>query len=400
MQEVWRREAAHVLAALLRRGDALEDCEDAAQEACLAASLQWPVDGAPSNPRGWLIRVASRRLIDARRADQARNRREMSDAYAAEVDRPTAPATSVTDADDSLQLLVLCCHPALTAGSAVALTLRAVAGLSTRQVADGLLIPESSAAQRISRAKRTLREAGASFGPVPLRDLPRRLHAVRHVLHLIFTAGSTLTTGPEVIDEGLTREAIRLTRRLHRAVPRDGETAGLLALMLLVDARSSSRIVKGRLIPLPEQNRVLWDRDAIDEAVALLERSLPEGRVGTFQLQAAIAAVHATAATFAETDWPQIRALYDMLGSVAPSPAVDLGAAIAVSEADGPRAGLRALEDLVRRRPRDHRVLAARAHLLDAIGDPEAEACYRRAAALTASIPEQIYLNDRADHCR
>lgn len=360
----------------------------------MAAAVQWPREGMPTNPRGWLIRVASRRLIDAQRSDVARPRRELQ----TEQDRTATWSQRVDDHDDSLQMLVLCCHPALTTASAVALTLRAVGGLTTRQIAAGLLVPESTAAQRVSRAKATLRSAGARFEPVPPEQLPARLHAVRHVLHLIFTTGSSLPSGSTVIDRTLTDDAIRITERLHRAVPRDPETAGLLALMLLVDARAATRINDGRLVPLAEQDRAAWDAAQIDRAVLLLEEALPRGRVGPFQLQAAIAAVHATAAAFADTDWPQILTLYRMLLTVAPSAAVELGAAIALSEVEGPEAGLAALEPLVAARPRDHRVIAARAHMLETLARPEAAVAFRQAAALTDSIPEQNYLNVKAGH--
>ena len=393
LEDVWRREAPHVLAALQRRGTSLDDAEDAAQEALLAAIRQWPREGTPGNPRGWLVRVASRRLLDARRADAARPRRELRVSQ-----DPTATwSDRVHDHDDSLQMLVLCCHPALSPASAVALTLRAVGGLTTRQVAAGLLVPEATAAQRISRAKATLRSAGARFGALPPEELPARLHAVRHVLHLIFTTGSSLPSGPDVLDRALTADALRLTERLHRAVPRDPETAGLLALMLLVDARAPTRVRAGRLVPLAEQDRGAWSSDQIRRAVALLEETLPRGPVGPFQVQAAIAAVHATATDYADTDWPQILELYGMLRALDPSPAVELGAAIALSEVEGPEAGLAALAPLEAARPRDHRVIAARAHLLLALDRPEAGDAFRRAAALTHSIAEQRYLNGLAD---
>lgn len=400
IEDVWRREAPYVLAALLRGGRPLADCEDAAQEAMIAALQQWRVDAIPRNPRGWLIRVASRRLIDMHRTDSARARREVYDAYASEHDRPVNWADRSSDRDDSLQLLILCCHPGLTPGAAVALTLRAVAGLTTRQIAAGLLIPESTVAQRITRAKKTLAQKGARFAPAPVDELPQRLHAVRHVLHLTFTEGSSATAGAELIDTGLTHEAIRLTAQLHRALPRDTESTGLLALMLLVDARTASRTRDGALVPLAEQDRSQWDHDQIVRAVALLEEALPSGPVGPFQLQAAIAAVHATAATFAETDWDQILQLYRMLQQVAPSPAVDLGAAIARSEVDDPAAGLAALGPLLQHRPRDHRIIAARAHLLEAIGDPGAADHFEQAAALTDSVPEQRYLHAKAAQLR
>lgn len=391
VEDVWRREAPHVLAALLRRTAGFEDCEDAAQEALAAATEQWPRDGMPTNPRGWLIRVASRRLVDAQRAEASRRLREDR----AEQERTTW-SDRVNDRDDTLQLLVLCCHPVLTTASAVALTLRAVGGLTTPQIAAGLLVPEATAAQRISRAKATLRRHQVRLGQVGPGELPARLHAVRHVLHLVFTTGSSVPSGPRLLDRPLTAEAIRLTEQLHRAVPRDPETAGLLALMLLVDARAVTRVRDGALVPLAEQDRSLWDTAQIDRAVRLLEEVLPRGEVGAFQLQAAIGAVHATAATFADTDWHQVRELYRMLVGLGPNPAAELGAAIALSEVDGPRAGLAALAPLARARPRDHRVIAAQAHLLERLGDPTAPELFRRAASLTDSIPEQRYLNAKA----
>ncbi|MGD9959553.1 RNA polymerase sigma factor [Nocardioides sp.] len=396
IEEVWRREAPHVLAALLRRGSVLEDCEDAAQEALAAAAAQWPRDEVPRNPRGWLIRVASRRLIDVTRANAARTQREISDAT------PDVASWSARtgDQDDSLQMLMLCCHPCLSTASSVALTLRAVAGLTTREIAAGLLVPEATAAQRISRAKATLRAHDARFAGIEMAELPPRLHAVRHVLHLIFTTGAAPPSGAAVINQDVVSEAIRLTERLHRALPRDPETSGLLALMLLVQARAAARTRDGMLVPLAEQDRGQWDRDLIARGVSLLEEALPTGPVGPFQLQGAIAAVHATSTTLRSTDWAQIHELYRMLLSVSPSPAAELGAAIALSELRGPLAGLEELQPLLRARPRDHRIHAAMAHLLEAVGDPAAVAAYARAAALTDSIAEQRYLNDRAHQVR
>lgn len=393
---MWRREAPHVLAALLRRGASLDDSEDAAQEALLAAAEQWPRDGVPQSPRGWLIRVASRRLIDAHRASSARTNREAHE----ETSRAVLWSERTGDHDDSLQMLVLCCHPSLSTASAVALTLRAVAGLTTREIAAGLLVPEATAAQRISRAKATLRAKDARFGAVEAAELGQRLHAVRHVLHLIFTTGAAPPSGDEVVDHDMVAEAIRLTERLHRALPRDPETMGLLALMLLVDARAAARTRNGILIPLAEQDRHQWDQEKIARGVSLVEEALPSGPVGPFQLQAAISAVHDTAETFESTDWAQIHELYQMLLTVAPSPAAALGAAIALSELDGPAAGLEALQPLLTARPRDHRVLAAAAHLLDALGSPEAADAFQTAATLTESIPEQRYLYAKARRAR
>lgn len=394
-----RREAPHVLAALLRRGAGLEDCEDACQEALLAATQQWPAGGIPTSPRGWLIRAASRRLIDQQRSRASRTNREILDAYRAELDRPSSWADRGSDSDDSLQLLILCAHPCLTPTSAVALTLRAVAGLTTRQVATALLASEATVAQRISRAKKTLRTNAVSFGPIAPTELPQRVHAVRHVLHLMFTTGSTREDGPDLVDTSLTGEAIRLTERLHRALPHDPETAGLLALMLLVDARTPARLDGQILVPLADQDRSSWKRAAITRATRLLEQALPHGPVGTFQLQAAIAAVHCDAPTYADTDWPQILTLYRMLADVAPSPAVDLGRAIALSEVEGARAGLDALTPLLRTQSDDPHVIATLAHLLDVAGEPTAPDAYRRAAALTASDPTRRYLEQRADSC-
>lgn len=391
LEDVWRREAPHVLAALQRRGCSLPDAQDAAQDALLDAMSQWPRQGVPANPRGWLIRVASRRLVDAQRSDVARERREGQTAVSTD-----GWSGRVDDHDDSLQMFVLCCHPALTTPSAVALTLRAVGGLTVEQIAVGLQVPKSTAAQRISRAKATLRAADARFGSVPPAEFPARLHAVRHVLHLIFTTGSSAPSGPEVIDQSLTDEAIRLTERLHRALPRDTETAGLLALMLLVDARAPGRVRDGQLVPLADQDRDAWKHRQITRGAELLEQALPRARVGPFQLQASIAAVHATAPTFDETDWLQILQLYRMLVDIAPSPAAQLGAAIALSEVNGAQAGLEALEPLATARPNDHRIIAARAHLLQRLGRAEARLEFRRAAALTDSVPEQNYLNSKA----
>lgn len=392
-----RREVPHVLAALLRLCDELEDCEDACQEALLAATQQWPADGIPTNPRGWLIRAASRRLIDQHRSRTSRTNRELLDAYREGLERAPSWAERAADSDDSLQLLVLCAHPCLTPMSAVALTLRAVAGLTTRQIAAALLTPEATVAQRISRAKKTLRTNAVNFGPIAPTELPLRLHAVRHVLHLMFTTGSTREEGPNLVDTSLTDEAIRLTERLHRALPRDPETAGLLALMLLVDARTPARLDGDVLVPLAEQDRSSWKRAVITRATRLLEEALPHGPVGTFQLQAAIAAVHCNAATYADTDWPQILALYRMLARIAPSTAVDLGRAIALSEVEGAYAGLDALAPLLRSQPDDPHVMGALAHLLDVAGEPTASDTYRRAAALTASDPIRRYLEQRAD---
>jgi len=393
-EDVWRRESPHVLAALLRRHGDLADCEDAAQEALEAAAKQW--DPPPENPRGWLITVASRRLIDRARADAARADREQA---AAEEPPPEPPGR-----DDSLELLLLCCHPALSRTSQVALTLRTVSGLSTAEIAAAFLVPEATMGQRLSRARATLREAGARFGRPAPDELPARVAAVLDVLYLVFNEGYTRSAGDALLDGELTREAIRLTRELGRALPDHDEVAGALALMLLTQAREPARTdARGDLVPLADQDRSLWRSEEIAEGVAILERVLPRGPVGRFQLQAAIAAVHAEAPDAAATDWAQIRALYDMLERVAPGPAVTLNRAVAVGMASGPAAGLTIVDGLLQdpRMARHHRTHAVRAHLLELAGDRAGAAqAYERAAALTASLPEQRYLNRRAAEAR
>ena len=363
-EDVWREASPHVLAALVRRYGDFDGCEDAVQEALLAAARQWPDEGVPDNPRAWLIRVGSRRLIDARRADRARAQREV--AVADEVE-PGATG----EHDDSLTLLLLCCHPSLSRPSQVALTLRAVGGLGTDQIARAFLVPESTMAQRISRAKARLREVDAPFALPPPSELPARVAAVAHVLYLVFTEGHTSTGGSGLTDVSLAEEAIRLTRRLHDLLPGDPEVSGLLALMLLTDARRPARLdASGALVPLAEQDRSLWRRDLIDEGVALVEGALPHGPVGPYQLQAAIAAVHAEAGTAAATDWAQIEVLYGMLADLTPGPVVTLNHAVAVGETRGPEAALAMLAPLFDEPAlrRTHRLHAVHAHLLERAG--------------------------------
>jgi len=395
LEDVWRRESPHVLGALLRRHGDLADCEDAAQEALEAAARQW--QELPGNPRGWLITVASRRLIDRARADAARAGREL--AVASEEPSPVPP-----ERDDSLELLLLCCHPALSRPSQVALTLRAVSGLSTAEIAAAFLVPEATMGQRLSRARATLREAGVRFERPEPDDLPARVAAVLDVLHLVFNEGYTRSAGRALLDGELTREAIRLTRELERALPDHDEVAGALALMLLTQAREPARTdARGDLVPLARQDRSRWRRDEIAQGVAILERVLPRGPVGRFQLQAAIAAVHAEAPDAAGTDWAQIRTLYDMLERVAPGPAVTLNRAVAVAMESGPAAGLTIVGGLLEdpRLARHHRTHAVRAHLLELAGDHAGAAdAFARAAGLTASLPEQRYLNRCAAEAR
>lgn len=392
---MWREGAPQVLATLARRYADFDAAEDAVQEALVAAALQWPTAGLPDNPVAWLTTVATRRMVDGIRSDSARRAREEAVAMG-----PVAAGPG-GDLDDSLLLLLMCCHPLLTRTSQVALTLRAVGGLTTAQIARGFLVPEPTMAQRISRAKARLREGGVRLGPPAEADLPERMRSVLHVLHLVFTEGHTASEGAQLVDVSLTREAIRLTRRLRRAAPYDDEAAGLLALMLLTDARREARVTDGGdLVPIAQQDRGRWDRVAIAEGVGLLEEVLPRGHVGPFQLQAAIAAVHAEAPTWEETDWRQVVALYDMLATIAPGAPVTLNRAVAVAMVDGPDVALALVEPLLEdpQLRRSHRTHAVRAHLLEQAGrDDEARAAFRTAATLTASLPEQRYLNAKAE---
>ncbi|WP_088287949.1 RNA polymerase sigma factor [Kineosporia sp. A_224] len=415
LEDVLREAAPDVLAVLVRRCGDLDTAEDAVQEAMLAATTQWPREGLPDNPTGWLVRVADRRLVDRYRSESARARRERTAVLREPADRLHAPAADAgvdTDVDtgpgadgeapvdDQVHLFALCCHPALSRASQVALTLRSLAGLTTQQIARGFLVPEPTMAQRISRAKARLRESGARFGALTADELAERMAAVLQVLYLVFTEGHTATAGARLFDVSLTAEAIRLTRRLATLRPGDDECAGLLALMLLTDARRAARTAPdGALVPLAEQDRSLWDRAAVAEAVAILERVLPRGHVGPYQLQAAIAAVHAEAAHWEDTDWQQITVLYRMLERIAPGPAVTLNLAVSVAMEQGPDAALPLLDPLLGdpAMRRQHRLHAVRAHLLDRLGHTdEAREAYATAARLTTSITEQRYLNAKA----
>ncbi|GAA2820577.1 RNA polymerase sigma factor [Nonomuraea rubra] len=398
-----RELAPQVLGTLVRRYEQFDLCEDAVQEALLDASVQWPRDGVPDNPRGWLVTVAARRVIDQVRSEHARRRREESVAVSVAADEFVAPAPGeerAGDRDDTLTLLFLCCHPALSEASQLALTLRAVGGLTTAQIAGAFLVPEATMGQRISRAKQRIKATGAEFRMPPEDERDDRLRVVLHVLYLIFNEGYTTTSGPELHRAELTGEAIRLTRAVLRLLPGDGEIMGLLALMLLTEARRPARTdADGRLIPLAEQDRSLWDRRLIAEGVELVTKALSTTALGPYQVQAAIAAVHDEAATAGETDWPQILALYGVLAGIEDNPVVRLNQAVATAMVKGPRAGLGLLGELAAddRMAGHHRLAAVRAHLLEMDGDAEgAVAAYREAARLTTSLPEQRYLEDRA----
>ena len=389
IEDLLRRLAPRVLGTLVRRHGQFEACEDAVQEALLAASVQWPEQGVPSKPMGWLVTVATRRLADQWRSEAARRARELA------VSMEPAPDDDPSrDVDDTLRLLFLCCHPKLSAPSQVALTLRAVGGLTTAQIGHAFLVPEATMAQRISRAKQTIKGAG-------LPDGPERLPTVLQVLYLIFNEGYTATSGPDLQRVELAAEAIRLTREVHRLLPENGEVAGLLALMLLTDARRESRSVDGVLVPLAEQNRDRWDRTRIKEGVELVTGALPKGPAGPYLMQAAIAAIHDEAPSTEETDWTEVLILYKILDRTAPNPVVTLNRAIATAMVHGPAEALALLATLDddKRIAGHYRLDAVRGHLLDLAGEHDrAREHYQRAARLTLSVPEREYLLRKAAH--
>ena len=396
IEDLLRELAPQVLGALVRRHGRFDACEDAVQEALLAAAVQWPSEGLPDSPRGWLIAVATRRLTDALRSEGASRRREMAVAAM----EPPAAGEHPAEGDDTLVLLFLCCRPDLSPASQIALTLRAVGGLTTAEIAGAFLVPEATMAQRISRAKARIRAAGGGFAMPSEAERPERLRAVLHALYLIFNEGYTTSSGPALARGDLTSEAIRLTRTVHALLPADGEVTGLLALMLLTDARRAARTrPDGALVPLAEQDRSRWDRAAIDEGVALVTGALSSAPLGPYQVQAAIAALHAEAPRAQDTDWPQIAALYRVLDRLAPNPMATLNRAVAVAMVDGPQAGLALLDPLQadERLAHHHRLHAVRAHLLEMDGDEAAaRAGYLDAARLTTSLPERRYLEGRA----
>ena len=404
IEDLLRELAPQVLGMLVRRHGQFDACEDAVQEALLAAALQWPAEGVPDQPRAWLLTVAGRSLIDAWRSESARRQREgavaaLEPAASQSADLHGADQVSA-DQDDTLALLILCCHPALSPPSQLALTLRAVGGLTTAEIAAAFFVPEATMAQRISRAKARVRSAGARFELPPEPQRAERLGVVLHVLYLVFNEGYTTSSGPALHRADLTAEAIRLTRLLHRLLPGEGEVTGLLALMLLTDARRAARTdADGSIVPLAEQRRDLWDAAAIAEGLALVTRTLGTVALGPYQLQAAIAAVHDEAQNADETDWPQILAMYGVLAQLAPGPLVTLSRAVALAMVHGPKAGLALLGTLDSddRMAQSHRLEAVRAHLLELAGDGvAARESYLRAARMTASAPEQRYLALRA----
>ena len=399
-EHLLRELAPQVLGAVIRRFHDFADAEDAVQEALIAAASQWPGEGVPENPRAWLIQVAFRRMTDHVRSEVARRRRET--AIAIELDQ--AAPESEADQDDSLILLFMCCHPALTPSSAIALTLRAVGGLTTAEIASAFLVPEATMAQRISRAKQNIKASGVAFSMPTDRERAERLRSVLHVLYLIFNEGYTTSDGPQLQRPELSQEAIRLARSVHCLLPDDCEVAGLLALMLLTDARRPARTgPDGELIPLTHQDRTLWDRTLISEGIDLLSATLPKGSIGAYQLQAAIAAVHDEAARVEDTDWPQILALYDLLKRISASPMVMLNHTIAVAMVHGPSKGLELLDalDAEGQLKGHHRLDAVRAHLLEMSGNhPAAITHYQLASGRTSSLQERNYLLTQAARLR
>jgi RNA polymerase sigma factor (sigma-70 family) len=405
-----RELAPQVLGVLMRRYAGLDSCEDAVQEALLDAATQWPATGLPDNPRGWLLTVATRRLADILRSESARRQREDAmylatpPAVLAGADAWLADATpGPRDSDDTLTLLFLCCHPALTPSSQVALTLRAVGGLNTAEIARAFVVPEATMAQRISRGKQQIRAAGARFTRPAAAERDQRLRVVQQVLYLIFNEGYVASAGAALQRADLAAEGIRLTRLLRRLLPDDAETAGLLALMLLTDARRAARITPdGALVPLAEQDRARWDKALITEGAALVATTLATtSTLGPYQLQAAIAAVHDEAGSLADTDWAEILALYGLLAQVSPGPLVSLGKAVATAMVHGPAAGLAAADELADVLARHHRFHAVRGHLLEMSGDPAAAAAaYETAARYATNAAEQRYLNRQSRRVR
>jgi RNA polymerase sigma factor (sigma-70 family) len=410
-EDLLRELAPQVLGVLMRRYAGLDSCEDAVQEALLAAATQWPASGLPDNPRAWLLTVATRRLADILRSESARREREEAvnlatppavlagaDSWLAE-----GSAAGARDSDDTLTLLFLCCHPALTPSSQVALTLRAVGGLNTAEVARAFVVPEATMAQRISRAKQQIRTAGARFTPPDAADRGQRLRAVQQVLYLIFNEGYVASAGAALQRADLSAEGIRLARLLRRLLPDDAETAGLLALMLLTDARRAARVAPdGALIPLAEQDRSRWDRALITEGAELVASTLATtSALGPYQLQAAIAAVHGEAASVTDTDWAEVLGLYELLARVSPGPLVALGKSVAIAMVHGPAAGLAATGELADVLGRHHRFHAVRGHLLEMSGDPAAAAdAYRMAARYATNTAEKRYLDRQSQQVR
>ena len=391
VEDLLRQLAPQVLAVLARRTGDFDGAEDAVQEALIAAADRWPRSGMPAEPRGWLITTAARRFVDQQRNEASRSSREQRAAL-----EQAVPA-EVPERDDTLTLLFMCCHPALSPASAVALTLRAVGGLTTAEIASAYLVPEATMAQRISRAKRSIKESGVGFRMPAATEQQIAKRSTLRVLYLIFNEGYTASSGALLGRPDLVTEAIRLARIVHEQLPEEPEAAALLALMLLIDARRPARLDQaGELVPLAEQDRSRWDRTRIDEGTAILDQAIGRGSVGEYQLQAAIASLHDHAAHAGDTDWSQIQALYGLLEKATGNPVVTLNRAVAAAMADGPRAGLAVLDQIDGPLTEHHRYFAVRGHLLEMSGDTVgAAAMYRVAARRTTNLAEQRHLRLR-----
>jgi predicted RNA polymerase sigma factor len=397
VEDLLRELAPQVLGTLTRQSGDFDAAEDAVQEALIAAADHWPREGLPENPRGWLLRTSGRRLVDQRRSEQARANRELE----VGLDLEAAAGSAVAE-DDTLAILFMCCHPALTPASAIALTLRAVGGLTTPQIARAFLVPEATMGQRISRAKRTIKDSGVPFRLPTADESPVAVRSVLHVLYLMFNEGYVTSDGADLGRPQLANEAIRLARTVRRQLPEDPEVAGLLALMLLIEARRPARTTAdGEPIPLPDQDRSSWDQGLVQEGTAILDEAIAAGRVGEYQLQASIAAVHDRAPTAEATDWPQILTLYELLERMTGNPVVTVNRAVAAAMADGPAAGLAILDGLDSSMAGSHRVAAVRAHVLELAGETDAAIeHYRTAAQLTTNLAEQRHLSMRAARLR
>lgn len=397
IDQLLRSLTPQVIGIVARRHGDFAAAEDAVQEASLTAAINWSKEGLPDNPLAWLAQVALRRMIDQIRSDSARRRRE---GELLETQETQTLLDESSRHDDTLVLLFMCCHPSLSNSSAIALTLRAIGGLTTAEIANAFLVPEATMAQRISRAKQTIKSSGSSFELPELNDRPERLRTVLHVLYLIFNEGYTASSGEVLNRTDLSREGIRLTQLLHQLQPDNTEVAGLLALMLLTDARRVARTnADGELIPLAAQDRSLWDKKQIAEGVELISKTLPKGQIGPYQVQAAIAAIHDEAERTEDTDWEQILALYTLLSGMSENPMIELNRAIAIAMVDGPVKGLELLEQIAAdpRLAKHHRLFAVRAHLLELAGEREdAIEQYRVAAERTRSLPERNYLLTQA----
>jgi RNA polymerase sigma-70 factor (ECF subfamily) len=401
-ESVFRQESGRIIASLIRISGSFDRAEEAMQEAFASALASWPVKGTPENAAAWIMTTAHRKLIDAARRERTRHEKQDSLQYETGIAALT-PCAELEDAtmdfpDDRLRLIFTCCHPALNAEIQVALTLRTLGGLSTPEIAKAFLLPEPTLAQRLVRAKRKIQEARIPYEVPPQERLPERLAAVQAVIYLIFNEGYSASSGTELVRNDLCAEAIRLGRVLCELLPGEAGNIGLLALMLLQHSRRKARVLNGELVTLEDQDRLFWDQAAISEGLMLVEKALTLGPIGPYHLQAAIAALHAQAATSEDTDWPQIVALYERLLRMNPSPVIALNHAVAIAMSGRIEDGLNRIEDLGRAGALDQYYLfhSARADLLRRLNqNGDAAAAYQKAAALATNPVEVDFLNRR-----